>query len=116
MNQPTAINRDDQGGIVIRWDDQQQTQWTARQLRQACPCATCREKHGSPFTASGSAATGDDAAANNRSLGLPVLTAAETRPLQILAMQPTGNYAYQIHFSDGHRSGIYSLELLRRGP
>jgi DUF971 family protein len=25
-----------------------------------------------------------------------------------------GNYAYAISFSDGHSSGIYSLELLRQ--
>ena len=28
-------------------------------------------------------------------------------------MYPVGNYAYQIDFSDGHKTGIYSLELLR---
>jgi DUF971 family protein len=28
-------------------------------------------------------------------------------------MQPTGRYAYSIHFSDGHDTGIYTLELLR---
>jgi DUF971 family protein len=29
-------------------------------------------------------------------------------------MRPIGNYAYAIAFSDGHSSGIFSLELLRR--
>jgi len=29
-------------------------------------------------------------------------------------MRPAGNYAYTIAFSDGHSSGIYSLELLRQ--
>lgn len=28
-------------------------------------------------------------------------------------MKPIGNYAYGIAFTDGHDSGIYSLELLR---
>jgi len=28
-------------------------------------------------------------------------------------MKPLGNYAYVIHFSDGHDSGIYEFSLLR---
>jgi DUF971 family protein len=44
---------------------------------------------------------------------LPVLSAGERQPLRITAMHPTGRYAYSIHFSDGHDTGIYTLELLR---
>jgi DUF971 family protein len=29
-------------------------------------------------------------------------------------MVPVGNYAYRIEFSDGHSTGIYTLDLLRR--
>jgi DUF971 family protein len=28
-------------------------------------------------------------------------------------MDPVGHYAYGIHFSDGHNTGIYTLESLR---
>jgi DUF971 family protein len=28
-------------------------------------------------------------------------------------MEPQGRYAYGIHFSDGHNTGIYTLESLR---
>jgi len=28
-------------------------------------------------------------------------------------MDPVGNYAYRILFSDGHDTGIFTLELLR---
>jgi DUF971 family protein len=41
-----------------------------------------------------------------------VLAAAEIAPLQIVGMQPVGQYAYSIDFSDGHSSGIYTLEYL----
>jgi DUF971 family protein len=34
-------------------------------------------------------------------------------PLAITGMQPVGQYAYKIVFSDGHDSGIYTLEYLR---
>lgn len=36
-----------------------------------------------------------------------------TEPLRIAAMKPVGNYAYSIDFSDGHDTGIYTLETLR---
>jgi DUF971 family protein len=45
---------------------------------------------------------------------LPVLTEAETQPLKINGMKPVGNYAYAIAFSDGHTTGIYTLERLRQ--
>jgi DUF971 family protein len=34
-------------------------------------------------------------------------------PLRIEGVKPIGNYAYGIAFSDGHNTGIYSLEFLR---
>ena len=42
-----------------------------------------------------------------------VLSAAEARPLELQGMTPVGNYAYALAFSDGHDTGIYTLELLR---
>ena len=44
---------------------------------------------------------------------LPIISEAETQPLRITAMKPVGNYAYSIDFSDGHNTGIYTLESLR---
>ena len=38
---------------------------------------------------------------------------AEAQPLRIAAMKPVGNYAYSIDFSDGHDTGIYTLDALR---
>jgi DUF971 family protein len=44
---------------------------------------------------------------------LPVLSAEEARPLELRGMTPVGNYAYALDFSDGHDTGIFTLELLR---
>jgi DUF971 family protein len=44
---------------------------------------------------------------------LPILSPAETAPLRIVGMNPVGRYAYGIDFSDGHNTGIYTLESLR---
>ena len=43
---------------------------------------------------------------------LPVLSMEQTKPLQITQMKPVGTYAYGIAFSDGHDSGIYTLQQL----
>jgi DUF971 family protein len=71
--------------------------YSPRLLRDACPCATCREQRAAPQPPG----------------LLPVLSPAEVAPLAITAMRPVGQYAYAIGFSDGHSSGIYTLEYLR---
>jgi DUF971 family protein len=45
---------------------------------------------------------------------IPVLKEVQTRPLTIAAMEPVGNYAYAIRFSDGHDTGIFAFDLLRQ--
>ena len=45
---------------------------------------------------------------------LPVISHAETLPLKAIGMRPVGNYAYAVQFSDGHSTGIYSLDFLRQ--
>ena len=106
---PDAIERVEPSGIRILWSDGESSDWTARQLRDACPCATCREKHGKLL--------GDDdvsLASKPKPMGLPVLSAAEARPMRIEGMQPVGTYAYNILFSDGHSSGLFTFARLRR--
>jgi DUF971 family protein len=83
--------------LRIDWSDGSAREYAARELRDGCPCATCREKRSHPQPPP----------------LLPVLSAAETQPLVIRAMAPVGNYAYSIAFSDGHDSGIYTIEYLR---
>ena len=95
---PTELRLVDPSLLRIAWSDGQAREYAVRELREQCPCATCRERRTAPPPPS---------------TELPVLSPAETQPLRITAMQPTGRYAYSIHFSDGHDTGIYTLELLR---
>ena len=94
---PTKLQIVSDNQLQIDWNDGQTRRYPFRELRDRCPCATCREKRSQPKPAA----------------LLPVLTAAEAQPLRILGMKPVGNYAYSIQFSDGHDTGIYSLDLLR---
>lgn len=95
---PTKLELRGGNRLYVEWSDGQQREITINQLRSACPCATCREKRANPPAPAS---------------GLPILTMAEARPLGILGMKPVGNYAYSIAFSDGHDTGIYTLEFLR---
>lgn len=101
---PTGLSRADDGSIKISWSDETESTWTVGQLRKACPCATCREKRRS------------EADAPKRPMELPILSAAEAKPLEIESMRPVGTYAYNISFSDGHSSGIYTFAILRSNP
>ncbi len=96
---PTSINRNSPSSIVIQWSDGAELKYSAGDLRKKCPCATCREKHSGEIT--------------KQPLTLPVLSLAEAQPLRIEGMRPVGNYAYNIAFSDGHDSGIFTFEFLR---
>jgi DUF971 family protein len=96
--QPVALKLVSEDRLQIVWSDGQTREYPVRELREKCPCATCRELRQAPPPA-------DD--------GLTIITEAQTRPLRIVSMQPTGRYAYSIHFSDGHDTGIFTLESLR---
>ena len=97
--QPVELNRTEDRELVIRWSDGMEQTLPFRVVRSACQCAACMEKK---------------MAKSKESVGqLNILSAAETAPLNIESMSPVGNYAYNIQFSDGHSSGIFSFELLR---
>ena len=92
--------------LVIQWSDELVQKISFRKLRDSCRCATCVEKGSEPNSKT-------QAGGKKLENVLPVLSLAETMPLDIVLMHPVGNYAYSIHFSDGHNTGIFSFELLR---
>lgn len=98
-NYPTALNRTPDGRLQITWSDGQTRLYTVKELRDACPCATCREKR--------------NATSSEPEPLFAILKPEEARPLTIAGMEPVGNYAYSIAFSDGHDTGIFTFELLR---
>ena len=95
---PVELIQPDEETLEIRWSDGQLRRYTVRDLRDACPCATCREKRNAPPPPAGT---------------LPVISVEEALPLRVTGMKPIGNYAYGIDFTDGHDTGIYEFSLLR---
>src|SRR5258708_4492707 len=81
MNTPRPTNLEWRSAprVSMQWSDGQVREYSVRELRDRCPCATCREKRSQPA---------------QTAVLLPVLSAAEARPLTISEMKPVGNYAY----------------------
>ncbi|MFO0791980.1 MAG: DUF971 domain-containing protein [Pirellulales bacterium] len=94
---PTKLELYTPNRLRIDWSDGKTREYPLKELRERCPCATCREERN---------------AAPPSPLQLPIISSAETAPLRITAMKPVGSYAYSIDFSDGHNTGIYTLESL----
>jgi DUF971 family protein len=90
-------------GLEIDWVDGHKSAWSFAWLREACPCATCveeREREG-------------------RKPGQPRAKSAQLLPMYAppprpASAHPVGRYALQFNWLDGHTSGIYSWDYLRR--
>src|SRR6185437_6560692 len=90
-------------GLEIDWADGHKSAWGFAWLRDACPCATCIEQR----------------KVEGRLPGQPKPKPAELLPMFSPAAKPlsakgVGHYAIEFAWNDGHRSGIYSWEYLRR--
>ncbi len=79
--------------MVLAWPDGHSQELTARELRAACPCATCRDPAGAERT--------------ELVLGGPV-------PVEIGEAKLVGDYAINFVFTpDGHHTGIFAFDYLR---
>lgn len=90
-------------GVEIVWKDGKRSQWSFPYLRDACPCAVCHEEREK----------------SGRAPGEPKPAPAQmfpmyTPPARPLEATPVGRYALKFKWADGHESGIYSWEFLRR--
>jgi DUF971 family protein len=89
---PEAIDLLPDHALQVSWPGGTQAVIPARTLRERCPCAGCIEE----FT------------------GKKLLDPA-TIPddIHAVSIQPVGNYAIQVEWSDGHSTGLYTWATLR---
>ena len=81
--------------IDITWQDGHASSYGFEYLRWACPCALCRGEGGAPGMLA----------------SLKELTADQK---ELVDVGPVGNYAMNIVWKDGHATGIYAWDYLRR--
>ncbi len=87
------------GELVIAWSDDQVCRYPLSQLREACPCVECRGGH------ENMGRQGDPA---------NILVLTPKRSYTIDSLELVGNYALQPFWDDGHHTGIYTWDYLRR--
>lgn len=119
------VHKTEGTGLEIDWKDGHKSAWSFVWLRDACPCATChdereksgrapgepREKQAAPAQAPQSPAEpGSHVTYQWRNPLLPIYK----EPLRVEHVSPVGNYALSFVWNDGHKSGIYSWDYLRR--
>lgn len=90
---PVEIGRANQDDVKITWQDGHVSVYPARELRLACPCAACV----------------DEITGERRVIGQAI--AQDVHPVKI---ELIGRYAISVTWSDGHNTGIYPFELLRK--
>ncbi len=79
--------------LHIAWADGVTSALTPRALRLACPCAGCVDEL----------------------TGKPILDASRVHPdVYPQAIHYVGRYALQFEWSDGHSTGIYPFDYLRK--
>jgi len=89
---PTDIRQAGPDTLAIDWSDGAQSLYNARELRLACPCATCHDEM------------------TGARLLDPASVPADVRPVHLVSV---GNYGIKISWTDGHDTGIYSFARLR---
>jgi DUF971 family protein len=82
--------------VAIRWDDGQESFITFATLRAASPSAEVKGER--------------DIFGHQYGGEVP----RDYRGVEVQSWEKVGNYAIRFDFSDGHRTGLYSYELLRK--
>jgi DUF971 family protein len=90
---PSEISRANEFDVKIRWQDGHESIYPARELRLACPCAACVDE-----------VTGH----------VRVIATSITQTVHPVKIEVVGRYAISIVWSDGHSTGIYPFDWLRK--
>jgi ATP-binding protein involved in chromosome partitioning len=90
---PASLHRLGDRTLLVNWNDGRRSEYDVRALRLACPCASCVNEW-----------TGE------RTLR-PAQVPENIRPMRLFSV---GRYALGIAWSDGHDTGIFGFDYLRR--
>jgi DUF971 family protein len=92
---PTKLQLKRDEKLTIQWSDGETSELPIRDLRRACPCASCKELR------------------QQQAKTRLVVMKATDGPVAVADAKLVGNYAINLTWTDGHASGIYSFEYLR---
>lgn len=90
---PSAIRQAGPKELEIVWNDGHVSRYPVVYLRRSCRCASCIDEW----------------------TGVQILKPEQVpEDVKPVRLEPVGRYAIHILWSDGHSSGIYTFEHLRR--
>ncbi len=94
---PVIFKKLNEEDVLIKWDDEKEFTLSMQYMRNRCPCASCagesvlwREYKPSP---------------------LQILTPGK---YNLKSADVVGNYAIALTWGDGHNTGLYAFDYLRR--
>ena len=91
--EPTEISQESSTNLRINWADGRTCNYDSLALRRACPCAQCVDEW-----------TGERILKSD----------SVAQEVEINDVTIVGRYALNFVWSDGHQTGIYSFEYLRK--
>ncbi len=89
---PTAMGQKSKRELAVSWGDSHESVYPVRDLRLACQCARCVHE------------------VTRVAILVPKDVPLDIHPLEIKGV---GRYGIQIHWSDGHNTGILTFRDLR---
>jgi len=92
-SEPLNMEIDGKGNLAVKWQDNTESSYTPYHLRVNCPCADCIDENSGTRTLDPKKVPLD---------------------LTIRSFEAIGRYAIAIKFSDGHDSGIFRYDFLRK--
>lgn len=91
---PLRIKISDKRKLIISWNNDSEDIVLLKDLRKFCPCATClaeREQQSKMF--------------------IPLYSENQ---VTLRNIKPVGNYAVHLEWNDGHNTGIYEFNFLKK--
>jgi DUF971 family protein len=95
--QPKQIKIENKENLLIKWDEVDESRIGLKYLRDECPCANCK---------------GETVLLKTYRPPKPQITNPDM--YKIKNIEAVGGYAIQVSWKDGHNTGIYSWEYLKK--
>lgn len=95
---PLKIRQVSKEDLEIEWSDGHLSKYELNRLRLECPCATCN---------------GETVLWKHYGLTKQIIIPTLDQ-ITLTSIQVVGNYAIQLSWKDGHNTGIYTWEYLRK--
>ncbi|MFZ4591848.1 MAG: gamma-butyrobetaine hydroxylase-like domain-containing protein [Ignavibacteria bacterium] len=94
---PTQLKKTENNSLSVKWNDESVTEITLTKLRDECPCVNCK---------------GESVIFESY---IPIKSHFKAAGYyEIEKIETIGNYAISIKWKDGHDTGIYSWDILRK--